>query len=81
MADLPLAYERVYFITSPCARVIHVLTHFLARESRITDSICDLTSNVQVIGHFNDNLELASAAIAKVRFPAQECLIYNHMYI
>ena len=75
MADLPLAYERVYSIISPCAHVIHVFTHFLARESRIFHSIGDLTSNVRVIGHFNDNLELAFATIAKVRFPEREpCL-------
>ena len=66
MADLPLAYERVYSIISPCAHVIHVFTHFLARESRIFHSIGDLTSDVRVIGNFNDNLELAFAAIAKV---------------
>ena len=75
MADLPLAYERVYFIISQCAHVIHVFTHFLAWESQIFHSLDDLTSNVRVIGHFNDNLELASAAIAKVRFPARDpCL-------
>ena len=65
MADLPLAYERVYSIISPCAHVIHVFTHFLARESRIFHSIGDLTSNVQVIGNFNDNLDLASAVMPR----------------
>ena len=65
MADLPFAYERVYSIISPLAHVIHVFTHFLARESRIFHSIGDLTSNEQVIGHFNDNLDLASAAMPR----------------